>query len=219
LKENYKKIIEIQNEFAKRVISSDYFSKNTIHRICGIDVSYDNSNAFCTAVIMNKNTLDIMEIMNEKSKVKYPYMPGLFILREGKPILKILKSLKNKFDLLLIDGNGVLHPRKCGLASYIGIIIDIPTIGVTKNLLCGSILENNYIEYNKTILGYRIKKNNSKAIYVSVGHKISLGTAIDLIKQITKKEEFMPEPLRIADINSKKYKILDNKLKIYDHKV
>ena len=219
MRENYKKIIEIQNEFAKKVISSDYFSKNTIHRICGIDVSYDNSNAFCTAVIMNKNILEIMEIMNEKSKVKYPYMPGFFILREGKPLLEILKSLKNKFDLLLIDGSGVLHPRKCGLASYIGIIIDIPTIGVTKNLLCGSILDNNYIEYNKTILGYRIQKNNTRSIYVSVGHKISLGTAVDLIKQITKEEEFIPEPLRIADINSKKYKFLDSKLKIYDNKI
>ena len=91
------------------------------------------------------------------------------------------------------------------MASYIGIIIDKPTIGVAKSLLCGSILENNYVEYNKTILGYRISKNNKKNIYVSVGHKISLETAIDIIKKLTKKSEFIPEPLRIADINSKKY--------------
>jgi deoxyribonuclease V len=127
------------------------------------------------------------------------------MLREAKPLLKTLRLLKNTFDLVLIDGHGILHPRKCGLASYIGIIIDKPTIGVAKSLLCGSILENNYVEYNKTILGYRISKNNKKNIYVSVGHKISLETAIDIIKKLTKKSEFIPEPLRIADINSKKY--------------
>lgn len=83
-------------------------------------------------------------------------------------------------------------------------MIDKPTIGVAKKLLCGSILEDNYIEYNKTILGYRISKNSKKEIYVSVGHKISLETAIDIIKKLTKESEFIPEPLRIADINSKR---------------
>jgi deoxyribonuclease V len=113
--------------------------------------------------------------------------------------------LKKSFDVLLVDGHGILHPRKCGLACYIGIIIDKPTIGVAKNLLCGSILENNYIEYNKKILGYRIRKNNKKDIYVSIGHKISLETAVNIVINLTKKKEFIPEPLKIADRNSKKY--------------
>ena len=204
MKENYTKIIELQNKFAKKVITHDYMNKNNIHNVCGIDVSYKDLNAFCSAVIVNKNTLEITEIVNEKSIVEYSYIPGLFMLKEAEPLLKILRLLKNPFDLVLIDGHGILHPRKCGLASYIGIMINKPTIGVAKKLLCGSILENNYIEYNKTILGYRISKNGKKEIYVSVGHKISLETAIDVIKKLTKESEFIPEPLRIADINSKK---------------
>jgi len=127
------------------------------------------------------------------------------MLREAKPLLKTLRLLKNSYNVLLIDGHGNLHPRKCGLACYVGIIIDKPTIGVAKNLLCGSTLENNYIEYNKEILGYRIRKNNKKDIYVSIGHKISLETAVSIIINLTKKNEFIPEPLRIADTNSKKY--------------
>ena len=71
------------------------------------------------------------------------------MLMEGKPLLRIIRLLKNQFDVLIIDGHGILHPRKCGLASYVGITIDKPTIGVAKNLLCGSILENSYIEFNK----------------------------------------------------------------------
>lgn len=205
MKENYTKTIKLQNEFAKKVKTHDYLNNNSIRNVCGIDVSYKDLNAFCSAVIVNKNTLEIIEIANEKSIVKYSYIPGLFMLREARPLLRTLRLLKNKFDLVLIDGHGILHPRKCGLASYIGIMIDKPTIGVAKKLLCGSIIENNYVEYNKTILGYRISKNNNKKnIYVSVGHKISLETAIDIIKKMTKKSEFIPEPLRIADINSKR---------------
>ena len=204
MKENYTKTIKLQNEFAKKVKTHDYLNNNSIRNVCGIDVSYKDLNAFCSAVIVNKNTLEIIEIANKKSIAKYSYIPGLFMLREARPLLRTLRLLKNKFDLVLIDGHGILHPRKCGLASYIGIMIDKPTIGVAKTLLCGSIMENHYVEYNKTILGYKISKDDKKNIYVSVGHKISLETAIDIIKKLTKKTEFIPEPLRIADINSRR---------------
>ncbi len=200
---NYTAIIELQNEYAKKVITHDYL--NNIDTVCGIDVSYKGSNAFCSAVIVNKNTLESIEIVNEKSTVKYPYIPGLFMLREAEPLLKILRLLKNSFDVLLIDGHGILHPRKCGLACYVGIIIDKPTIGVAKKLLCGSTLENNYIEYNKKILGYRIRKHNKKDIYISIGYKISLKTTVSIVRNLTKKCDFIPEPLRIANTNSKIY--------------
>ena len=182
---NYTAIIELQNEYAKKVITHDYL--NNFDTACGIDVSYNGSDAFCSAVIINKITLESIEIVNEKSTVKYPYIPGLFMLREAKPLLKILRLLKNSFDVLLIDGHGILHPRKCGLACYVGIIIDKPTIGVAKKLLCGSTLENNYIEYNKKILGYKIGKHNKKDIYISIGYKISLETAVSIVRNLTKK--------------------------------
>ena len=204
MKKDYTKILELQNELSKNVINHDDLINNNISNVCGIDVSNNDLNAFCSAVVVNKNTLEIIESVNEKSTVNYPYIPGLFMLIEGKPLLRIIRLLKNQFDVLIIDGHGILYPRKCGLASYVGITIDKPTIGVAKNLLCMSILENNYIEFNKTILGYRLN-NNIKDIYISIGHKISLETAIDIVKQLIKKFHFIPEPLRIADTNSKKY--------------
>jgi deoxyribonuclease V len=203
MKKDYTKILELQNELSKKVITHDDLINNNISNVCGIDVSYKDLNAFCSAMIVNKNTLEVIEIVNEKSTVNHPYIPGLFMLIEGKPLLRIIRLLKNQFDVLIIDGHGILHPRKCGLASFVGITIDKPTIGVAKNLLCGSI-ENNYIELNKTVLEYRLK-NNRKDIYISVGHKISLETAIDIVKQLIKKSHFIPESLIIADINSKKY--------------
>jgi deoxyribonuclease V len=200
----YSDAIELQREIAKKVIAEDTLHKE-IEYICGIDVSYKMNAAYCSAAIIKKNTLELIESVDSKSVVRHPYISGLFILRESKPILTTLKSLKYHFDLLLIDGHGLLHPRKCGLASYIGVLIDKPTIGVAKSLLCGSIMEDQSIEYDGTVLGFTIKKEGKKQIYVSVGHKISLTTAIQIIKRLIKKEEWVPEPLRIADLNSKNY--------------
>ena len=200
----YSDIIDLQKEIAKDVISEDTLHKE-IEYICGVDVSYRRNTAYCSAVIMKENTLDLIESVNTKSVVKHPYIPGLFILRESEPILTTLKLLKNHYDLLLIDGHGILHPRKCGLASYIGVLIDKPTIGVAKSILCGSIMEDQSVQCDGTVLGFTIKKEGKKQIYVSVGHKISLITAIKIIKEITKKEEWIPEPLRIADLNSKNW--------------
>ena len=97
MNEDYTKIIELQNKIAKKVITSDYLNNNNIRNVCGIDVSYKDLNAFCSAVIVNKNTLEITEIVNEKSIVKSSYIPGLFMLREAKPLLKTLRLLKNTY--------------------------------------------------------------------------------------------------------------------------
>ena len=104
-----------------------------------------------------------------------------------------------------MDGHGILHPRRCGLACYIGIVTNSPTIGVAKSLLCGCVQSNNFVSHKGEILGYALKsKNNSNKIaYISVGHKISLPTSIQLVKSITKTNQYIPEPLRVADKLSK----------------
>jgi deoxyribonuclease V len=114
-----------------------------------------------------------------------------------------LISLKNRFDLLLIDGHGVLHPRRCGVASYVGVIIDRPTIGVAKSLLCGIAMENNFIDVDGVISGFKLVKEKKKPIYISVGHKMNLIDAIRIVKQLVKPKERIPEPLRLMNINSK----------------
>ncbi|HJU58264.1 MAG TPA: endonuclease V [Nitrososphaeraceae archaeon] len=207
-KKSFTYFVNLQKEIAKKIIDYDCLN-NEINNICGIDVAYKNNIAFCSALIVNKRTLEIIESINHKSIVNYPYIPGLLILRESESILSVLKLIKNSYDVLLIDAHGVLHPRKCGLACYIGVIIDKPTIGVAKKLLCGHIMKDNYIEYNGEILGYRIKKTNKKDIYVSIGHKIGLATATNIVMDLIKDNERLPEPLRLADINSKQYKSLN----------
>jgi deoxyribonuclease V len=201
---SYDEITKLQNEFAKKVIIRDDFDSN-VESICGIDVSYRKKTAYCSAVIINKEKFEIIETVSSKSEIKNPYIPGLFILRESTPILQTLKLITSPFQLLLVDGHGVLHPRRCGLACHIGISTNLPTIGVAKSLLCGNVQSDNSVSHKGEILGYALKsKNNSKKVaYVSVGHKITLPTSIKVVKSITKTEQYLPEPLIVADKLSK----------------
>ena len=175
--------------------------------VCGVDVSYQQEIAHCSAVIVKKNTLETVEVVSSKSIAKFPYVPGLFMLRESNPIRHTIKLLKNTFQLLLLDGHGMLHPRRCGLACYIGITANKPTIGVAKSLLCGILQPDGFVKYNEEILGCAIKRgtNPRKTIYVSIVHRISLPTAVELVRSLTKTGELIPEPLRVAYIISKYY--------------
>ncbi len=196
----YAQAIELQQRLSKKVIARDSIKK--IRKVCAADVSYNNENTRTSAVVMDARTLNVLEHVTLETKVKTPYIPGLLMLRESEPILSALKLLKNNFDLLIVDGNGQLHPRKCGIASYLGIIINKPTIGVAKSLLCGNIKKNS-IELDGKILGKVIEKKKGKKIFVSVGNKISLRTSVKIIKSLIKEGQWQPEPIRIADKYSK----------------
>jgi len=200
----YAEVIKLQKELAKKVITRDDFDSN-VEFICGVDVSYRKKIAYCSAVIINKENFEIIEVVRSKSEIKNPYIPGLFILKESAPILQTLRLITRPFQLLLVDGHGVLHPRRCGLACYIGIVTNIPTIGVAKSLLCGDVQLDNFVTHKGEILGYALKfnENSKKVAYISVGYKISLLTSIELVKSITKINQYIPEPLRIADKLSK----------------
>ncbi len=198
---------KLQEELSKKVITKDVLPKK-ITKICGVDVSYKNDRAYCSCVIMDAKSMKIIETVHTTSKIQYDYIPGLFMLRESKPILNTIKKLKTKFDVLLVDGHGQLHPRRCGLACYIGILIEKPTIGVAKNLLCGNQKSDYTIELDGKVMGQIIQSKN-KAIFVSVGHMISLKTACKIIKNSILLEKWYPQPLYLADQFSKKQKSLD----------
>jgi deoxyribonuclease V len=203
-KTSYAEVIKLQKTFARKVITSDDFDSK-VESICGVDVSYRKKTAYCSAVIISKENFEIIETVSSKSEIKNPYIPGLFILRESAPILKTLRLITRPFQLLLVDGHGILHPRRCGLACYIGISTNLPTIGVAKSLLCGNVQADNFVSHKGEILGYALKsiENSKKVAYVSVGHKISLPTSIEVVKSITKANQYLPEPLIVADKLSK----------------
>jgi deoxyribonuclease V len=197
--------IQLQREMAKKVIKHDVINYNNIRYLCGVDVSYRDDRAFAYALVIDRYNFDVMDSARSVTKVKYSYVPGLLFLRESEPILSVLRKLDHRYDVLMIDGHGVLHPRRFGLACYVGIKVDKPTIGIAKTLLCGNVAEDGSqaVLLDGKVEGYAIK-TDAKSIYVSVGHKISLRTAVKLVKEVSKFR--IPEPLRLADINSRKAK-------------
>ena len=202
----------LQAELAEKVISSDDIESGEIRSVCGFDASYSNQIAYCSAVVMQRSNSDggfevIEEIDHRVDKVQ-PYVPGLFMLREGQPALQTIRKVKTNFQVLLVDGHGVLHPRRCGLASYLGIMLDRPTIGVAKSLLCGTQRNDGFIEHEGQILGFALGEGSK--IYVSVGHRISLRAAITVVAASLKKSEWLPEPLLLADQKSKLLRQSDN---------
>lgn len=188
----YSDAIRLQKEVAKKVVAKDDFGE--INRVCGVDAAYSGDTAYCSAVVMDRQS--VIESVGAETAVTHPYVPGLLMLREAGPILHTLGMLKSSYDLLMVDGHGLLHPRRCGLACYLGVTLDKPTIGVAKSRLCGTVRPDGFVELGGEILGYAI----SKKLYVSVGHRTSLKTAIAIVK------EFGTEPLRLADVNSKMQK-------------
>jgi len=173
------------------VIVKDDFG--SINRICGVDVAYEGDDAYCSAIVMEEGS--VIESAELKATANHPYVPGLLMLREAEPVLRTLAMLKD-YDLVLVDGHGRLHPRKCGFACYLGVTLDKPAIGVAKSRLCGTVRPDGFVEMAGEILGYAI----SKKMYVSGGHRVSLKTAIAIV------QEQGIKPLRLADINSKMQK-------------
>ena len=98
---------------------------------------------------------------------------------------------------------GCSHPRKCGLASFVGVLIDKPTIGIAKKLLCGEVNSEYFVEIDRIICGYMHVSALNKRIYISVGNRISLRDSIKLVRKLTREGQSIPEPLRLADLYSK----------------
>jgi deoxyinosine 3'endonuclease (endonuclease V) len=193
---------KLQEEFSKLVVLMDTLDKEPTN-FCGIDVAYSRNVAYCSAVLINTQPMRMVKNINKSSLVINPYIPGYLMLRESEALLTVLKHLRSSIDVLLIDGHGVLHPRKCGLASYVGILLDVPTIGVAKSLLCGVITADHSILIDGIPYGFELIKANKKPIYVSVGHKLTLETAVRIVCNLILPKERIPEPLRLADRFSK----------------
>lgn len=146
-------------------------------------------------------------------EVSFPYIPGFLSFREGPSIIEALNSLRIKPHIILFDGQGIAHPEGMGIASHIGVILDIPAIGCAKSRLIGEYKEPGFkrgewspLKYNSRIVGAVLRtKDNVRPVFVSPGHRIDLKSSIEILLGCTGKYR-IPEPLRRADYISKKLK-------------
>ncbi|MCX8146850.1 MAG: endonuclease V [Candidatus Woesearchaeota archaeon] len=200
---NIQKLKEEQLKLAEKVIIIDSFDK--IKYIGGCDQSYSGNKIISCVVVMDEKMKIVDKAFAEK-ECNFPYIPGFLSYRESPAVVEAFNKLKIKPDILMVDGNGILHPRRFGMASHLGIILDIPTIGITKSLLIGKVIDGK-IEVDKEIRGMEVKTREfSNPLYVSPGHRISLKTAVEIVKKSIIFPHKLPEPLHLAHRLAKKRK-------------
>ena len=190
------KIKEEQVKLAKKVIISDAFDK--IETIAGVDQAFIGEDVISGIAVCSYKELMSIEKKYAVARAKIPYIPGFLFYREGPAIIEAFSKLENKPDILIVDGNGILHPRRFGMASHIGILLDTATIGVAKSLLFGEVKDNRVI-IDKEVRGYQlVTREHAKPIFVSPGHKISLQSSVGLVKKFMIPNHKLPEPLHLA---------------------
>lgn len=193
---NQQQFEEEQLEAARKITVKDDFKKLEV--IAGCYTAFSGKNMAAAIVLCTKDG----KVIEEQSAVMQshiPYVSGLRFFRESPAIASAFAKLKKTPDVMIISANGILHPLRIGMASQLGIILKIPTIGVAKSLLCGQVEEEGKVYFHKEIRGQElVTREHSKPIYISAGHRISLETSVALVKELIKYPHKLPEPLHLA---------------------
>ncbi|MCJ7577491.1 MAG: endonuclease V [candidate division Zixibacteria bacterium] len=203
---------KIQEELSRFVMTKDEFKKTEKVSGVGVIFSKDEDKVSVACVNFSFPQLQILDQTVERESYDFPYTPGLFAFSVGPAILSALNKIE-KPDLIIFPGRGIDHPRKLGLASHLGVLLDLPTIACSKKPLWKnhpepSMKKGAYVfieRENKELIGAVLRtKDSAKPIFVTPGHKISIQTALKIILQCSPRYR-IPEPLRQAHILAKKW--------------
>ncbi len=198
--------VDIQRKLAKRVLQNPFVGE--IRFVAGADVHPIGRAGPLRAVVpvLSFPLLEVVEDCFVEMRPRFPYVPGLLSFREGPPLLECFKKLKTRPQAALFDGQGVAHPRGFGLASHLGVLLELPTIGCAKSRLYGSCTEpddkkgatTDILDGEGRVIGAVLRtRENVRPVYVSVGHKVSLGQAVAVVMACVTRYR-IPEPLRRA---------------------
>src|SRR6266446_8756125 len=206
--------IALQRQLAQRIIREDQLGE--VHHIAGVDMALNEESGMARAavVLLSYPDLEIQERHVYEEPVRMAYIPGLLSFREAPCVLGAFAQLRQQPDLVMVDGQGIAHPRRLGIASHLGLWLDLPTIGCAKSILRG--------EYDRQALGEEVgswaplidKKNNevigaalrtrahTNPMFISLGNRISLETSLSYVLACSRGYR-LPEPTRLADKLSK----------------
>lgn len=199
--------IAIQEQMQAEVITSDQLQQ-PVQYVAGVDMGFEADGTISRAAVavLSFPELELQETSLARRPTSFPYIPGFLSFREIPAVLDALEKIKITPDLILCDGQGIAHPRRFGIACHLGVIVNIPSIGVAKSLLVGKHEELpdtrgswQPLTHKGEIVGAVLRTRvGVKPVYVSSGHRISLPTAIDYVLRCTPKYR-LPETTRIAD--------------------
>lgn len=194
----------LQLRLAKKIIRKDVLPKR-IRLVAGVDVAYVGDFSVGVAVVLDFESLKVKESKTVVCRTRFPYIPTLLSFREIPQVISAIKKLKLNPDVLLVDGQGIMHPYRLGFASHLGLTIAKPTVGVAKSPLFGELQAFNEEGWapittkNEVIGAAVVTKKGAKPVYVSTGNMVSLKTAIAIVKHCSV-TSYLPEPTRQAHI-------------------
>ncbi len=199
----------IQIEMLDKIDLNCAVSQETVKVIAGVDASYlkGSEKMFAAVCVYCFPELELIESHTGSSKVEFPYIPGYLAFREAPSIIATFKKVRRKPDLILVDGHGIAHPRGVGIASHLGVLLGIPTIGVAKTLLVGEYTEPSLeagsfspVVYNEKTVGVALRtREGVSVVIVSPGHGIDLDSAVELTLRCCRGYR-IPEPVRMAHL-------------------
>jgi len=180
---------------SKKIILEDKLP-HQIRKVAGVDVSYFGDVGVSAVTVLDYESLRLLESEVEICQVKMPYIPTLLAFREISPAIAAIKKLKIQPDVFLVDAHGRAHPLRCGFASYLGLALGKPTIGAAKSRLIGELAEmhgQTFLVDKGEVVGAIVNtRRNAKPVFVSIGHMVSLETAIKIVLHCSKTR--VPEP-------------------------
>ena len=184
-----------------------------IRYVAGADAAYDKDTIYAAIVVMKLPGLEVVEKTCSVQEVPFPYIPGLLSFREGPAILDAFSNLTTAPDLIFMNGHGYAHPKRFGLACHVGLLLDIPSIGVAKRLLIGEAAQPDTergstkpVLDNGEIIGRAVRTvQDAKPVFVSAGHKVDLAQAVDMALKMTTIHR-ITEPLWHADHLSRQFR-------------
>ncbi len=204
----YSEAVEIQRELQDRLILK--MPKIDFKLVAGADVSYSKGSNifFSSVVVLEMPGMNILEEATAKAKVDFPYIPGLLSFREAPVLIKAFEKVKNIPDVIIFDGHGISHPRGMGLASHMGLILDLPSIGCAKKKLVGNydpvgseVGDHTPIMFKSDAVGAVLRtKKNVKPVFVSPGHKMDVPSAVEIVLKTCRGYK-LPEPTRQAHLS------------------
>ena len=195
----------VQEQLSGRVIRSD--ALGTVRYVAGVDVGFEDQGKTTRAAlaVLSFPGLELHDQAISRSPTRFPYVPGYLSFRELPAVLQALERLATQPDLLLCDGQGLAHPRRFGLACHLGVVTGLPSIGVAKSRLLGShgdpgLRKGQWtplLDKGETIGAVLRTRSNVSPVFVSIGHRVSLKTAIDYVLRCTTRYR-LPETTRWA---------------------
>jgi deoxyribonuclease V len=200
-----KELEEYQKELAKRVVLKDKISFDEIKFVAGVDQAFIGNKVISACVLLTFPDLKRVKDGVDIEDVNFPYIPTFLMFREGRPAINVVRKVVDvEGVILLVDGSGIAHPRRCGLATYVAIQTGIPSIGVTKKRLYGKVeepkevMEAKPIYDDSEVIGYALKPcKNCNPIYISPGSYVTPETALSVVKACLRGHK-LPEPIRLA---------------------